>query len=156
MIRSFAAMRFRHVPCTQKGAALAVGLMLLVVITLLAIAGMNTSTLELQMAGNVQFRQNAFQAAETGLSIIRGDATKRTIDGTVNVPVTTLTTGSPENYKVDITQSCANGMWGPAPDGYSIGKDQKTVYDATSTGSSARGATAVVVESFYDVTPKIC
>jgi hypothetical protein len=28
---------------------------------------MNTSTLELQMAGNFQFSQNAFQAAEIGL-----------------------------------------------------------------------------------------
>jgi Tfp pilus assembly protein PilX len=130
--------------------------MLLLVLTLLAIAGMNTSTLELQMAGNVQFRQNAFQAAETGLGIVRLDITKRVIDGTVNVPVTAVTTGQPETYKVDITQSCVNGMWGPAPDGYSIGKDQKTVYDATSTGTSARGATAVVIESFYDITPKIC
>jgi type IV pilus assembly protein PilX len=156
MISSLIAKRFRNGPRSQAGAALVVGLMLLVVITLLAIAGMNTSTLELQMAGNVQFRQNAFQAAETGLAVVRGDITKRIIDGVISVPVTTMTSGQPETYKVDITQSCADGMWGPAPPGYSITKDQKTVFDAASTGTSARGAKAVVVESFYEVTPKIC
>ena len=39
---------------------------LLLVLTLLAVSGMNTSTLELRMTGNQQFTQNAFQAAETG------------------------------------------------------------------------------------------
>src|SRR5690606_37277184 len=53
----------------QRGAALVVGLILLMVLTVLAISGMNTSTLELQMAGNTQFSENAFQAAETGIEV---------------------------------------------------------------------------------------
>jgi type IV pilus assembly protein PilX len=52
----------------QQGAALVVGLMLLVVITILAISGMNTATTELAMARNDQAYENAFQAAETGLA----------------------------------------------------------------------------------------
>ena len=51
----------------QQGAALVVGLMLLVVITVLAISGMNTATTELAMARNDQAYEDAFQAAETGL-----------------------------------------------------------------------------------------
>ena len=51
----------------QQGAALVVGLILLVVITILAISGMNTATTELAMARNDQNYENAFQAAETGL-----------------------------------------------------------------------------------------
>ena len=51
----------------QQGAALVVGLILLVVITVLAISGMNTATTELAMARNDQNFENAFQAAETGL-----------------------------------------------------------------------------------------
>ena len=54
-------------PNKQQGAALVVGLMLLVVITVLAISGMNTATTELAMARNDQAYENAFQAAETGL-----------------------------------------------------------------------------------------
>ncbi len=51
----------------QRGAALVVGLLLLVVITVLAISGMNTATTELAMARNDQNYENAFQTAEAGL-----------------------------------------------------------------------------------------
>ncbi len=51
----------------QQGAALVVGLILLVVITILAISGMNTATTELAMARNDMNYENAFQAAEAGL-----------------------------------------------------------------------------------------
>lgn len=51
----------------QSGAALVVGLILLVVITVLAISGMNTATTEIAMARNDQNYENAFQAAETGI-----------------------------------------------------------------------------------------
>ncbi|HNP37139.1 MAG TPA: PilX N-terminal domain-containing pilus assembly protein [Woeseiaceae bacterium] len=51
----------------QHGAALVIGLILLVVITVLAISGMNTATTEIAMARNDQNYENAFQAAESGL-----------------------------------------------------------------------------------------
>lgn len=51
----------------QSGAALVVGLLLLVVITVLAVSGMSTATTELAMARNDQSYENAFQAAENGL-----------------------------------------------------------------------------------------
>ncbi len=61
--------RINHhsMPGKQDGAALVVGLILLVVVTVLAISGMNTATTELAMARNDQNYENAFQAAETGL-----------------------------------------------------------------------------------------
>lgn len=58
----------------QNGAALVVGLILLVVITVLAISGMNTATTELAMARNAQYYENSFQAAETGLEQIWAQA----------------------------------------------------------------------------------
>lgn len=57
----------RNLPGRQQGAALVVGLILLVVITILAISGMNTATTELAMARNDQTAENVFQAAERGL-----------------------------------------------------------------------------------------
>ncbi|MDX1406033.1 MAG: pilus assembly PilX N-terminal domain-containing protein [Woeseiaceae bacterium] len=56
-------------PGKQDGAALVVGLILMVIITVLAISGMNTATTELAMARNDQSYENAFQAAETGLEM---------------------------------------------------------------------------------------
>jgi len=54
-------------PNKQNGAALVVGLVLLVVVTVLAVSGMNTATTELAIARNNQNYENAFQAAEAGL-----------------------------------------------------------------------------------------
>ena len=58
-----------YLPGKQDGAALVIGLILMVVMTVLAISGMNTATTELAMARNDQSYENAFQAAETGLEM---------------------------------------------------------------------------------------
>lgn len=62
----------------QRGAALIVGLILLTVLTALAISAMRTATLNLTISGNAQFRENAFQIAESGLQ-----ATLREVEAAV-------------------------------------------------------------------------
>lgn len=64
----------------QNGAALIVGLLLLVVITVLAVSGMNSATTELAMARNDQYYENAFQAAETGLELALSANSFNTLD----------------------------------------------------------------------------
>ncbi len=54
-------------PSRQQGAALVVGLIMLVILTLLALTGTNTARTELVMAQNEQFRKNATLAAGAGL-----------------------------------------------------------------------------------------
>jgi hypothetical protein len=51
----------------QRGAALVVALLLLVILTLLATTGMRTSVAELWMAGSEQFRRLAAEAASEGV-----------------------------------------------------------------------------------------
>ena len=68
---------------SQKGAALIVGLLLLVIVTLLAVTAMGTANTELVMAGNEQFRERAFQAAETGIEM----AVKKARSGDADVPM---------------------------------------------------------------------
>jgi hypothetical protein len=51
----------------QRGAALAVALILLVVLTLLAVSGMGMATAELAMVGNEQLRRRASDAASAGI-----------------------------------------------------------------------------------------
>jgi type IV pilus assembly protein PilX len=51
----------------QRGAALAIALILLLVLTILAFTGMTTATTELTMSGNEQYRRNATQAAAAGI-----------------------------------------------------------------------------------------
>ena len=68
-------------PVQQQGAALVVGLVLLLVLTVLGVSTMSTASLEVSMAGNDQFAENAFQLAETGL-----DLTLQTINAGAGVP----------------------------------------------------------------------
>jgi type IV pilus assembly protein PilX len=82
-------MQTTQLKTRQHGAALVVGLILLVVISVLAISGMNTATTELAMARNDQNYENAFQAAETGLEQALGQGafstqTGATITRTIN------------------------------------------------------------------------
>ena len=78
-----------HTPsarAAQQGAALVIGLLLLVVITVLAVSGMNTATTELAMARNDQVYENAFQAAETGLETALSQGRFNATAGLNNLP----------------------------------------------------------------------
>jgi type IV pilus assembly protein PilX len=73
----------------QQGAALIVGLLLLVVITVLAVSGMNTATTELAMARNDQTSENVFQSAEKGLETALAQGLFSTTAPIVVTPTTT-------------------------------------------------------------------
>lgn len=60
----------------QRGAALVVSLILLLVLTILGILGMSTATLELAMAGNLQYQNSAFEAAD---SIVEQEMTRNDV-----------------------------------------------------------------------------
>jgi type IV pilus assembly protein PilX len=53
----------------QQGAALVVGLVLLLVLTVVGVSGMNMATMELTMANSAQVQQDAFQLAENAIDI---------------------------------------------------------------------------------------
>ena len=57
-------MNFKTID-SQRGAALVVSLILLLVLTILGVVGMSTATLELAMAGNMQYQNGAFEAADS-------------------------------------------------------------------------------------------
>lgn len=57
--------QYLSAPRRQRGAALVVSMVLLMVLTLLAISTLSTASLEVTMAGNTQYAENAFQLAET-------------------------------------------------------------------------------------------
>mgnify|MGYP003526972516 CR=1 FL=1 len=48
----------------ERGAVLVMGILLLLTLTILAVSGLAAAVLELRMAGNVQYQERAFQAAE--------------------------------------------------------------------------------------------
>jgi len=56
----------------QAGATLIVGLVLLLALTIVGVSGMNMATMEITMAGNAQFQQDAFQMSEDAIDIALG------------------------------------------------------------------------------------
>lgn len=154
-------MRTLH-PTTSKraqgGAALVVGMLLLLVLTLLAISGMNTASLELAMAGNLQYHENAFQAAETGVeqamtvgSFVPSAAAERwpaTAGTTTPIP----NTGGRDSYFATITPQLGGApqpaVWGASWDSFSTYH-----FEVQSSGGSARNAAATTVQGVAVIAP---
>lgn len=146
----------RAMPKRQRGAALIVGLVLLMVLTVLGISGMNTATLELTMAGNAQFGQDAFQSAETGIDLVLARRTFSTVPGSPGniVPLTPLGDGTYTTQAVttfmtttDVPDIAFSGGVGTP------GTVQAFHFDATSIGIGPRNARSTHNQSFYVVGP---
>ena len=140
----------------QRGAALVVGMMLLMVLTLLAISGMNTATMELQMAGNAQYSENAFQASETGLETALREAKVNGVNTMNLAPEKTLAmpASTIDKYKILTRHTPENGVTKVPGGGYSMGVGKgfnAYHFDITSTGTSSRSATETHVQGFYVV-----
>ena len=140
----------------QRGAVLVVGLILLMILTVLGISGMTTATLELTMAGNAQFYQQAFQAAETGIAIAiaRGGFDAAIGGAGIVLPRTALGDGSSSVQAITTFQIAT-----PIPDrafSLGIGADgtvQAYHFDVVAEGSGPRNATSTHTQSFYIVGP---
>jgi type IV pilus assembly protein PilX len=127
---------------TQGGAALVVGLVLLVILTLLAISGMTTATTELTMAGNEQYQAAAFQAAETGI--------EQTIAGgrfNTAGPVTVVPYDLPNDTQVGIV-TVPRGTSGP-PAGYTYGEFGAEHFEIQSAGTAPRNANATHTQGLW-------
>jgi hypothetical protein len=158
----------------QRGAALVVGLILLLVLTLLAVSGMTTASLELLMAGNEQYQERAFQAADAGVEqalaagIYNTNAPIGTYDNVAAInPVADRGTGRPIANCAEVAsptdaQQCEYFMrfdlqsgQTPVPSGgYSIGTGFEAYHFVVdSYGTSDRGAQSEHRQSFYIVGP---
>jgi type IV pilus assembly protein PilX len=125
----------RTEPLKQRGAALVVALLMLLVLTLLAISGMNSASLELAMAGNAQFQQNAFQASESGIE--RALQAGLFNPSTVSEPVVHAPSKFAAAIKRQLDGVAQPAVWGASWDSFSTYH-----FEIESVGTSARNATA--------------
>lgn len=146
---------------SQHGAALIVGLILLVVITVLAVSGMNTATTELAMARNDQNNENAFQAAETGLEQAVAQGSFSTV-APVILPEQIINAG---HDVINVTITFENATMVPDR-AFSLGVGSGIAayhFNAVSTaesrrivggGTTDRDASAVHTQAFYKIGPE--
>lgn len=150
---------------TQRGAALVIGLILLLVLTILAISGMSTATLELRMAGNKQFQERAFEAAEVGIERAMNSGLYNTgvatacpgngcPDDNNDIPNSALRDGAPDTFEYTMTFDSNTGSTIVPGGGFSLGTGlQAYHFVVESTGESGRGAESQNVQSFYIIGP---
>jgi hypothetical protein len=140
--RPWTAMR-----STQTGATLIVGLVLLLVLTVVGISGMNTATMEITMAGNTQFQQDAFQEAEDGIDIAIATRAYST-DGPRTIPLlgNVNTLGVPEYDRRAVTTYRMNTI------AFGSSTDLEAFhFDILSVGYGPRNAQSQHNQSFYVV-----
>ena len=172
-------LTFRNGPAAvksrQSGAALVVGLLLLLVLTILAISGMTTATLELQMAGNEQYQERAFQFAEAGVEQAMAAGVFTTDPAAAAAQFDDPTSPDPTPIRGEGTQiaNCANqsvddedqceyfmrfdqaaGVTPVPGGGYSLGTGlQAYHFVVESVGVAERGAQSEHTQSFYIIGP---
>ncbi len=136
----------------QQGAALVIGLILLLVLTILAVSGVFTSTMELRMVRNTQSQERAFQAAEVGIE----DALANPVLSTstvFNQPFINVPNSAPDQYSYQM-QFVGEAPLGTGMTGFSIGTAFETYhFQVDSTGSGPDSAAAQHTQSFYVVGP---
>jgi hypothetical protein len=133
----------------QRGAALVVGMVMLTILTLLAITAMSTSSTELVMAGNEQFRERAFQVAEVGVEQAMRDVQTGTAGTDRSKPYKqdkVASTALPDdNYSIVVQYM---GEDSDVP-GYSANKFVGLHYRIDSNGLSVRNAQSNVRQGTY-------
>ena len=137
-----------YIPSKQRGAALVIGLLLLVILTLLAISGMNSASTQLIMAGNEQYRQKAFNASSAGVEQGIADLPKAKQDLTnpTTVPKTMVTNADAEDSYETSTQYIGSE---DTVSGFSAGRFSALHYQITSTGTAIRNSTSVQDQGAY-------
>jgi hypothetical protein len=131
-------------PASQRGATLVVGLVLLLVLTVVGVSGMNTATMEINMAANTQFQQDAFQMTEDGV-----DTVLATRDYTTDGTRTLDWIGGTEFDRRAVTTYRLNT---DVPDAaFSSDEVEAFHFDVRSIGTGPRNAQSEHVQSFYVV-----
>ena len=128
----------------EQGATLVVGLMLLLVVTVVGVSGMNTATMEVQMAANAQFQQDAFQMAEDGIEAVLATrnysiGSERTIDWI----------GADLDRRAVTSYRSSTGV----PHAAFSDEYRAFHFDIHSTGRGPRNAQSEHVQSFYVIGP---
>jgi len=140
----------------QRGVALFVGLILLLVITVLAVAAMTMATADLRMAANRQFRENAFQAASRGVQQAMVTPNLPTTGQTVTVTTTPVPGSNTDTLAYTVSFDPEVGVTNVPAGGYSLGTGSGFSafhFEVKATGTSARDSEVVQEQGFYIIGP---
>lgn len=157
-------MRHIHLPTPtlahpQQGAALIIGLIMLLILSLLGVTAISNVTLQEKMAGGMMDRNRAFQAAETALR--EGEQEAATLNSGTGFYDVNAGSEQPDPYDVSLWDE--NYLPGPQIEG--LGKDPRyrierqiklsnltpTIYRISAIGYGNRPGSSVVLQTTFSV-----
>lgn len=120
-----------------SGAALVTALVLLLVLSVLAVAGVGMAVAELSMAGNEQFRRQAADAASAGIEVV--------VARLMATPEGSAADGSADSIPLEDSAAQVSTVlrfagYEAVPPRWSVNKLQARHYVIESTGRAPRGA----------------
>ena len=137
----------RAIPRAQRGAALVIGLIMLVLITLMLITALNLSTTNFRAVGNMQFREEAISAANKAIEQLVSSAF--TTAPTAETIAVDLDNDGTDDYNVEIAQpECIAASIAANPPqssihlgpGMSLSSTWNTIWEIDATVNSADNA----------------
>ena len=142
----------------QRGAALVVGLLMLVALTLIGVTTMGMNTMELRMASNAQNKSNAFQAAEAGVELGLSQTDVEDIQNAqvINPPALVNATATINSTFVGLIPGRGSGFTnGVSCPGSSPERTRCAHFQITSVGQHlASNASSTQVQGFYVLAPQ--
>jgi type IV pilus assembly protein PilX len=136
----------------QQGAALVIGLILLLILTILAVSGVFTSTMELRMVRNNQSQERSFQAAEVAVEDALANPVLST-SAAFNQATVAVPNSPGDTYSYQL-QFVGQAPLGTGMTGYSIGSSFMTYhFQVDATGNGPDSAVSNHTQSFYVVGP---
>lgn len=135
----------------QQGAALVVGLVLLLVLTILAVSGVLTSIMELRMVRNTQSQERAFQAAEVAIENALANPLLNTSVPEVQAPVASPNSVN-DQYSYTLAHTCTSIMPMGAQ-GWGLSANSAYHFQVAASGTGPDNAVAQHVQGFYVIGP---
>lgn len=142
-------------PSRQRGATLIIGLVLLMALTMLAISTMNSATFGLAMAGNMQFAENAFQLAETGVEVAINNGPFCAGSGCTPNVIPQTQVLDPDGKHLGTYQAVTTYETCTLKDGFSA-SFRAYHFRIASAGESSRGAESLNQQEFFLIGPDNC
>jgi Tfp pilus assembly protein PilX len=140
-------------PARQRGVALVVALVVLLILTIIGVSALVSTALEGMMAGNTQEQNRALQAAETGIDVAFATAGDFSLTQPVtrNVPVI-------GDYKAKASYTNSFQSFTKPPRSqtqvYSAIRFSAAHFQTDSIGTANIGATTRLTQGLYQITPK--
>ncbi len=142
-------------PPAQRGMALIMALVILLILTILGVTAMTTSSLEEKMSGNIQEQNRAFQAAESGINKVLVDPNALVPNGSYAPAPYTFDGGKSGTAAVKVK---FGAFAPPARRGgsyaYSATQFQGAHFDIASTGTTVTNAKSVNHQGVELIVPK--